>query len=422
MAKVLIVDDEPGMRQVISKVLSPYFDTVLTAEDGKTALELAQKENPDMMMLDIRLPDMDGLDILAAVKAMNPNTPVIMLSGFGDVETAVELVRRGAFDYLSKPFKVDKLLELVKTALELNNVTPKKQIGPAISTEMPEIKEAPAKQPPQTKKPQAQSAASPSAAPAPAGSESVVEIKNAWIMAGVAALLVVAAGVFTYFKYSAGPEKKEYAISYSNPSALYCDGKEIWANDWMQETIFRHKLDDKLTLIASYNLPDLGINGITGDGKNLWTCSSTNKKIYKHVMDSTLTVAATYDAPGLSISSIYFDGENLWSMDYQQGKIYKHDIKNNLAVTGTFESFAANPCGMFKKGNSFYVGDSSTNMVYKVKADDFSIESVYVLPGYQDKKNHLAGLAYDGKYIYSCADGTPKIIRHSMGSLKPLGR
>ena len=87
MAKVLVVDDEPGMRQVVLNVLKTEGHELFSAEDGKQAIELAKNESPVLVMLDMRLPDMDGLEILAEIKKMLPNTQVIMLSGFGDVES-----------------------------------------------------------------------------------------------------------------------------------------------------------------------------------------------------------------------------------------------------------------------------------------------------------------------------------------------
>src|SRR3989339_1193492 len=117
MAKIIIIDDEAGMRQVITKILVPQGHEVFAAEEGIQALEICRKESPDLALMDIRLPDMDGGEILAGLKRIKPQLPVVILSGFGDVDAAADLVKQGGFEYISKPFKIDDFLALVRKAL-----------------------------------------------------------------------------------------------------------------------------------------------------------------------------------------------------------------------------------------------------------------------------------------------------------------
>jgi DNA-binding NtrC family response regulator len=119
MVKILIMDDEPALRNIVYNMLKPLGHSLFTAEDGRQAIETGHKEVPDMALLDMRVPDMDGLEVLAELRKINPNIKCIMLSGFGDVETAVNSIKLGAFDYVSKPFKIDEVLKVVNRAIEV---------------------------------------------------------------------------------------------------------------------------------------------------------------------------------------------------------------------------------------------------------------------------------------------------------------
>ncbi|PKN01478.1 MAG: hypothetical protein CVU77_05115 [Elusimicrobia bacterium HGW-Elusimicrobia-1] len=117
MVKILIMDDEAGMRNILVSMLKFAGHSLLQAEDGKQAIAIAMREKPDLALLDMRVPDMDGLEVLSELKTTTPSLPCIMLSGFGDAETAAEAIKRGAFDYISKPFKVNEVLEIINKAL-----------------------------------------------------------------------------------------------------------------------------------------------------------------------------------------------------------------------------------------------------------------------------------------------------------------
>jgi DNA-binding NtrC family response regulator len=114
---VLVVDDEHGVRASIRAILDDTCD-VLEAEDGAAALEILRSRDVDLVMLDQRMPGEPGLDVLTRVKAADPSTIVVLATAVHDVRTAVEALRRGAYDYLTKPFDVDDILLLVQRALE----------------------------------------------------------------------------------------------------------------------------------------------------------------------------------------------------------------------------------------------------------------------------------------------------------------
>lgn len=108
--KVLIVDDESGMRHMLSVLLEREGYAIDTAEDGKSGLEKIKSNHYDLVLCDIRMPEMDGLTFLESTKNLNRQLPIIMMSAFGNVDTAIEAMKKGAYDYVSKPFKADEIL------------------------------------------------------------------------------------------------------------------------------------------------------------------------------------------------------------------------------------------------------------------------------------------------------------------------
>jgi len=117
MAKILLVDDEHSILSVLCTVLRAEDYDVTSAADGQQAIELIKKESFDLVISDIRMSPINGMDILKMVHQERPDVAVIMLTAYGSVETAIEALKLGAFDYVTKPFKVDELLITVQRAL-----------------------------------------------------------------------------------------------------------------------------------------------------------------------------------------------------------------------------------------------------------------------------------------------------------------
>jgi len=131
--RVLIVDDEGGMRHMLSVLLEREGYHIDTALDGQDGLAKIKDQDYDLVLCDIRMPQMDGLSFLEAAKGLRRDLPVIMMSAFGNVDTAIEAMKKGAYDYVSKPFKADEILLRLKrlTAQEsmaLENETLKKAL------------------------------------------------------------------------------------------------------------------------------------------------------------------------------------------------------------------------------------------------------------------------------------------------------
>ena len=120
MSNILIIEDEAAIRRVLTKILSEENDTyqVEEAEDGVVGFEKIKNNDYDLVLCDIKMPKMDGVEVLEAVKKIKPEIPMVMISGHGDMETAINTMRLGAFDYISKPPDLNRLLNTVRNALD----------------------------------------------------------------------------------------------------------------------------------------------------------------------------------------------------------------------------------------------------------------------------------------------------------------
>ena len=120
MPKILIIEDEAAIRRVLTKILSEENDTYVVdeAEDGLQGVEKVKNEDYDLILCDIKMPKMDGVEVLEAIKKIKPEIPMVMISGHGDLETAINTMRLGAFDYISKPPDLNRLLNTVRNALD----------------------------------------------------------------------------------------------------------------------------------------------------------------------------------------------------------------------------------------------------------------------------------------------------------------
>lgn len=118
MAKILVIDDQPSIRKTLREILEYENFEIDEAEDGQKGLEMFNKESYDLVLSDIKMPKIDGIEFLDKVIALNQDVPVIMISGHGNIDTAVEAIKKGAYDYISKPVDLNRLLVTVRNALE----------------------------------------------------------------------------------------------------------------------------------------------------------------------------------------------------------------------------------------------------------------------------------------------------------------
>jgi len=120
MSKILIIEDESSIRRVLTKIIQEENKNyqIEEAEDGLVGIDMIEKTDYDLVLCDIKMPKMDGVEVLERTQKFNPEIPFIMISGHGDLETAVQTMRLGAFDYISKPPDLNRLLNAVRNALD----------------------------------------------------------------------------------------------------------------------------------------------------------------------------------------------------------------------------------------------------------------------------------------------------------------
>ncbi len=122
MAEILIIDDEKSIRNVLKDILGNEGFVVTEAADGKEGLEKFTHQNFDLVLCDIKMPKLDGIEFLSAAMLLKPETPIIMISGHGNIETAVDAVKKGAYDYIAKPPDLNRLLITIRNALDKNSL------------------------------------------------------------------------------------------------------------------------------------------------------------------------------------------------------------------------------------------------------------------------------------------------------------
>ncbi|MEW6616712.1 MAG: sigma-54 dependent transcriptional regulator [Thermodesulfobacteriota bacterium] len=135
MKKILVVDDEPNVHYSFRKVLSEDY-TVLSASSGEEAVSLINKNIPDLVIMDIRMPGMDGLTTLKKIKSIDPKLHIIIMTAYGTMETAVEAMRLGAYDYTLKPFDIDWMKTTISSALSVTDVMKRKVALPPSQEEV----------------------------------------------------------------------------------------------------------------------------------------------------------------------------------------------------------------------------------------------------------------------------------------------
>lgn len=117
---ILIVDDEAGPRESLRMILKPVYK-IYTAANGKEALALIQKENIDLVTLDLNMPGLSGIDVLKEIKKIRSDVEVIIITGYGTLKNAQEVIRYGAGDFISKPFNVADIISIISKSFERRN-------------------------------------------------------------------------------------------------------------------------------------------------------------------------------------------------------------------------------------------------------------------------------------------------------------
>src|ERR1700730_15588688 len=117
-SRILVIDDEAAIRDSLKMTLEYEGYEFIGASTGQEGLALAERDAPDLVLLDVKMPGMDGLDVLDRLRSMNEALPGIVISGHGTISTAVEATKKGAFDFIEKPFASDRVLVSLRNALD----------------------------------------------------------------------------------------------------------------------------------------------------------------------------------------------------------------------------------------------------------------------------------------------------------------
>lgn len=120
---ILVADDEPNVRSLLSNILKSEGYNVITTENGHTALEIFKKVSPDLTLLDVRMPVLDGIEAFKLIRQENSDALVIMITAYGTIETAVQAMKMGAFDYLVKPFNLEEIKVIIRKSLEMRKIS-----------------------------------------------------------------------------------------------------------------------------------------------------------------------------------------------------------------------------------------------------------------------------------------------------------
>jgi two-component system, NtrC family, nitrogen regulation response regulator NtrX len=128
MSKILVIDDERSIRNTLKDILEYEKHEIELAEDGIKALDKVKANGFDVILCDIKMPGMDGIEVLEKLVELTPDTPVVMISGHGNIDTAVESIKKGAFDYIEKPLDLNRLLITIRNAMDKSNLVTETRI------------------------------------------------------------------------------------------------------------------------------------------------------------------------------------------------------------------------------------------------------------------------------------------------------
>ena len=142
LARILVIDDELGIREGCRRVLTPLGFSVEAAENGQEGLRKVREWNPDLVLLDVMMPDITGIDLLVPIHQHDPDIVCVIITGYATVELAVQAVKRGAYDFISKPFSADNLILAVNQGVERRRLTLESQRVQALEAEAEELTKA----------------------------------------------------------------------------------------------------------------------------------------------------------------------------------------------------------------------------------------------------------------------------------------
>lgn len=404
MSRILIVDDEPDMRLAVRNVLKLRGYEISEAGDGPSALEMARESRPDLVLLDMRLPGMDGIEVLDGLKKIDATVPVVMITGYGHIQSAVDVMKLGASEYLQKPFENAQLVETVKRFIQNPQAAAKRHALPEVYTvEAASAIKAPALE----RKP----------APAPAVQAAEAAPRRRGPAYAVAALALLFAGFGVYRQVqgnSAGYYREYPGVAANISSMVWADGK-LFAGDWLTQSVYLYSADkDGLHLEATFPLEKTHISGLAAAGGTLYVADSWKKTIEARKIAPGLPLIKSFPAPG-KVSALFYDGEYLWTCD-SEGNVVLRRPDSELTPTVSFK-LAEKPDQIFKDGSYLWTAVSSTGKLYRHKLDDsLTLDGVFTLKTAREG-SPLSAFAWRGKRLWLARDGLGIVFEAGAGEL-----
>ena len=402
MARILIVDDEPDMRLAVRNVLKLRGYEIAEAGDGPAAIAQAEKSRPDLVLLDMRLPGMDGIEVLSALKKIDDSLPVVMITGYGHIQSAVDVMKLGASEYLQKPFENAQLVETVKRFVK--GPQQRRPAAPAKPAEQPEAGAA--------------SPGKPAAQPVPAAPEAAAVQaagKSSWLFAGALAAALLVFGIYRYVSASASFYQEHPGVA-ANISALVWTGDgKLYAGDWLTQAVYLYSSSKEgLQLEQTFPLDKTHISGLASAGDYLYVADSWKKVIEQRKVGPGLPLVRSIPAPG-KVSALFYDGEYLWTCDSEGNAVLRRPDAE-LTPSVTFR-LPEKPDQIFKDAKYLWTAVSSTGKIYRHRLDDtLTLDKVFTLktsrPGYP-----LSAFPWRDGRLWFARDGLGVVFEAGTGEL-----
>ncbi|OGR76218.1 MAG: hypothetical protein A2X32_03025 [Elusimicrobia bacterium GWC2_64_44] len=393
------------MRLAVRNVLKLRGYEIAEAGDGPTALELVKASRPDLVLLDMRLPGMDGIEVLSGLKKIDSTVPVVMITGYGHIQSAVDVMKMGASEYLQKPFENAQLVETVKRFAH-SPQAPRAVTQPVPIPARPEPAAPPAQQVPEL----APAAAAP--APAPAAAPR----RRSPLLVPALALAALLAGFLLYRQASAGAAYyKEYPGVAANISALVWTEGKLFAGDWLTQAVYVYATGkDGLRLESTFPLEKTHISGLAAAGDTLYVADSWKKTIEARRIEPGLPLIRSFPAPG-KVSALYYDGEYLWTCDSEGNAVLRRP-DSELTPSVSFK-LPEKPDQIFKDKGYLWTAVSSTGKLYRHKLDgSLTLDGVYTLKtartGYP-----LSAFSWREGRLWFARDGLGVVFESGKGEL-----
>lgn len=400
MARILVVDDEADMRLALSNVLTRTGHQVKEAPEGETALNTLATGDFDLMLLDMRLPGMDGIQILKRARESHPDLPVIMVTGYGSVDSAIEVMRLGASHYLAKPFSNKELVDSVQRILEGRRLP------------MPVGAPAPGAGEPSADVPALAGEAAELKAKTPLlalpGPVALGQLPAAWGLALCVGLALLAWPLISHFR----GRGSDHALSHSHPSAVVWIGERLWSADWLGRTVYEQEFDrGRLKVLRALPLPQTHITGLAVTRDAVYVADGWRHEIQRRRLDAHLSLERAIKSPGSAPSSLYFDGRYLWSADASQGKIFQHELDDALTIIASYDSPAKAPVALYKDDRYFWSADGDSRLVYRHRLDGkLRVLATYEWPEVNEGAYPLSAFTLRGDVAWLGRDGQARLV------------